>query len=76
MAIGPQDYIDKMLVKKYATVKVDNPGLASMVSPEKVMSAMNDYSLVSRNMIAIQQRLKLACSSVNPANAQYRKTFA
>ena len=76
MAIGPQDYIDKLLVKKYATQKVDNPGLSSMIDPDKLMMAMNDYSTVSRNMIALQQRLSKACRKVNSASAQYRPSLA
>lgn len=76
MAIGAQDRIDKLLVKKYATAKVDNPGLASMVDPDKIMQAMNDYASVSRNMLVLQQRLSSACTKLNSANAVYRKTFA
>lgn len=76
MAIGATDYIDKLLVKKYATAKVDNPGLASMVDPDKIMSAMNDYASVSRSMVLMQQRLSNACSRVNGASAAYRRSFA
>ena len=76
MAIGATDYIDKLLVKKYATAKVDNPGLASMVDPEKIMTAMNDYASVSRGMLAMQQRLARVCTKVNSAGAAYRKNFA
>ena len=76
MAIGPQDYIDKLLVKKYASERVDNPGLASMVDPNKLMMAMNDYASVSRSMIALQKRLSTACNKINCASAAYKKTFA
>lgn len=74
MSIGAKDYIDRLLVKKYATEKVDNHDLsASMVSPEKMLSAMNDYSEVSRNMFAMQNKLTKACSSINAASARYNK---
>ncbi len=74
MAIGAQDYIDQLLVKKYAQEKVDNhDAMVSMVQPEKMMTAMNDYSSVSRNMFALNQKLKAACSSINAMSAQYRK---
>ncbi len=74
MAVGAQDYIDKLIVKKYAKAKVDNHDVvSSMVSPEKMMSAMNDYSTVSRNMFLLQQKLKQACSSVNNAGAVYKR---
>ena len=76
MAIGATDYIDKLLVKKYATAKVDNPGLASMVDPDKIMMAMNDYASVSKNMVMLQHRLSNACTKLNGANAKYRKSFA
>ncbi len=75
--IGAKDNIDRLLVKKYAKERVDNHELmASMVSPEKMMSAMADYSDVTRNMFALQQRLTRACSTINAMSAQYnRKAF-
>lgn len=74
MAIGAQDYIDQLLVKKYATEKVDNhDGIESMVSPAKMMEAMNDYSTVSRNMFVLNQKLSSACYALNAMSAQYRK---
>lgn len=74
MAIGAQDYIDQLLVKKYAQEKVDNhDGLVSMVQPEKMMEAMNDYASMSRNMFALSQKLNSACSKINAVNAKYRK---
>lgn len=74
MAIGAQDYIDQLLVKKYATEKVDNhSGVESMVRPEEMMKAMNDYSNVSRNMFALNNKLTAACYSINAASAKYRK---
>ena len=74
MAIGAQDYIDRLLVKKYATEKVDNhDAIESMVNPNKMLSAMNDYSTVSRNMFAMSQKLSSACYSINAASAKYRK---
>lgn len=74
MAIGAQDYIDQLLVKKYSQEKVDNhDGVESMVRPEEMMKAMNDYASVSRNMFALNQKLTAACYAINAASAQYRK---
>ena len=74
MPIGAVDYIDQLLVKKYATEQVDNHDpIESMVQPEKMMEAMTDYSNMSRNMFAMSQKLTQACSKLNAANAQYRK---
>lgn len=74
MAIGAEDYIDQLLVKKYAQEKVDNhDAMTSMVQPEKMMEAMTDYASMSRNMFALSQKLSSACYSVNARNAQYRK---
>ncbi len=74
MAIGAEDYIDQLLVKKYATEKVDNhDAIESMVQPEKMMEAMNDYASMSRNMFALSQKLASVCYNVNARNAQYRK---
>ena len=72
MAIGANDYIDRLLVKKYAKEQVDNhDNTQSMVNPEKMMSAMNDYATMSRNMFALSQKLNLACSQINARTARY-----
>lgn len=71
MAIGARDYIDQLLVKKYAQEKVDNTDMTSMVSPEKMMSAMNDYAAMHRNMFVLSQNLNRACSRINARSARY-----
>ena len=71
MAIGAEDYIDQLLVKKYAEEKV---GMESMVDPEKMMGAMNDYASMYRNMMNLKQRLNIACYAINARTARYNKT--
>ena len=45
MAVGARDYIDKLLVKKYADEKVDNhDAMVSMVDPNKMLDVMNDVA--------------------------------
>lgn len=74
MSIGARDYIDKLLVKKYADEKVDNhDSLESMVNPEKMLEVMNDVALVQRNMFALSQRLCNVCYAVNAKSARYRR---
>ena len=68
MAIGAEDYIDQLLVKKYAEEKVDNhENMESMVDPKKMMDAMNDYASMYRNMMN-------ACYAINARTARYNKT--
>ncbi len=75
MAIGAEDYIDQLLVKKYADEKVDNhDNLESLVEPEKMLDAMKDQAEMYRNMIAIKQRLNIACYAINAKAARYTKT--
>lgn len=75
MAIGAEDYIDQLLVKKYAEEKVDNhDDMESMVDPNKMMSAMNDYASMYRNMMVLKQRLNIACYAVNAKNARYNRS--
>ncbi len=75
MAIGAEDYIDQLLVKKYAEEKVDNhDDMESMVDPDKMMSTMNDYASMYRNMMTLKQKLSIACYAVNARNAKYRRT--
>lgn len=72
MAIGAKDYIDQLLVKKYAKEQVDNhENTTSMIHPDKMMSAMNDYAAMSRNMFVLNQRLNSACSRLNARTARY-----
>ena len=56
MAVGPRDYIDQLLVKKYADEKVDNPSIAHMVDADKMLNAMGDFSDMRKNMKAKRQQ--------------------
>lgn len=80
MAIGAKDRIDKLLVQKYAKEKVDNHdlGIASMVEPEKMMEAMNDYAAVQRNMILMSSRLSELCAGIKSKSRynQFRRAGA
>lgn len=73
MAVGAQDYIDKLLVKKYAKEKVENHEnmVESMVDPEKMMETMNDVAAVQRSMLALSNKLSSVCSQIN-AKARYQ----
>ncbi len=72
MSIGAQDRIDKLLVKKYAQQQVDNHdlGINAMVSPEKMMDAMNDYAAVHRNIMFMSNRITDICAGLK-AKARY-----
>ena len=73
MAIGARDYIDKMLVEKYAEMQVDNHDQReSIVSPEEVMDAMSYTSYNVRNFIGLSRRLSVVCYAVNAKNAKYQ----
>lgn len=74
MAVGPRDYIDQLLVKKYAEEKVDNAEIAKLVEPEKMLSAMGDFSDMHRNMMIMQNKLQNFCASLNQKSVQYRGT--
>lgn len=72
MAVGARDYIDKLLVKKYADEKVDNhEAMESMVDPQKMLEAMNDVAMIQRNMFALSQKLYNTCYAIN-AKARYK----
>ena len=73
MAIGAEDYIDQLLVKKYADEKVDNhDNLESLVEPEKMLEAMNDVAMIQRNMFMLSQKLNSACYAINAKAARYK----
>ena len=76
MSIGAEDYIDKMLVQKYQEEKVDNhDNMESMVDPDKMLDAMNDYAATLRNMVQLRQRLNIACYAINARTARYQKSL-
>ena len=64
MAVGARDYIDKLLVKKYADEKVDNH------------EAMNDVATIQRNMFMLSQKLSSVCYAINAKAARYQKKEA
>ena len=74
MAVGARDYIDKLLVEKYAQEKVDNHdenALTSKVSAEDMMSAMNRSASNYRDMLAINNRLTMICYGVIAKSVKY-----
>ena len=76
MGIGAEDYIDKMLVQKYQEEKVDNhDSMESMVDPEKMLGAMNEYASTLRNMVQLRQRLNIACYAINARTARYQRSL-
>ena len=76
MGVGADDYIDRMLVQKYQEEKVDNhDNMESMVDPEKMMGAMNDYAATLKNMVELRQRLNIACYAINARTARYQKSL-
>ena len=79
MAIGARDFIDRLLVEKYAQEKVDNhdeSALVSKVSAEDMMSAMNYSANNFRTMLALNNRLTMVCYGVVAKSAKYICTDA
>ena len=76
MGVGAEDYIDKMLVQKYQEERVDNhDNMESMVDPNKMLEAMNDYAATLRNMMELKQRLNIACYAIKARTARYQKSL-
>ena len=79
MAIGERDFIDKLLVEKYAQEKVDNHdegALVSLVDADDMMSAMNVCANNFKTMLALNNRLTMVCYGVVAKSAKYVKTEA
>lgn len=79
MAIGARDFIDKLLVEKYAQEKVDNhddSALTSKVSADDMMSAMNASAYNFRTMLELNNRLTMVCYGVVAKSARYVQTEA
>lgn len=72
MAIGAKDFIDKLLVEKYAKEKVDNhDNLESRISAEEVMEVMSVASNNALNYLKLSQKLAIVCYAVNTKAAKY-----
>lgn len=74
MAVGARDFIDKLLVEKYAQEKVDNhdaDSLVSKVKAEDMLSAMNNSANSYRTMLALNNRLTMVCYGVVAKSAKY-----
>lgn len=77
MAVGARDFIDKLLVEKYAQEKVDNhdaDSLVSRVSADDMYASMNASANNYRTMLALNNRLTMVCYGVVAKSAKYIKT--
>ena len=74
MSVGARDFIDKLLVEKYAQEKVDNHddnAFTSKISAEDMMSAMNTSANNFKSMLAMQNRLTMVCYGAVAKAARY-----
>ena len=79
MAIGARDFIDKLLVEKYAQEKVDNheeSALISKIDADDMLSAMDTTANSYRTMLALNKRLTAVCYGVVSKSAKYVQTEA
>ena len=79
MAVGARDFIDKLLVEKYAQEKVDNhdaDSLVSKVSADDMYDAMTISANHFKTMLALNNRLTMVCYGVVAKSAKYIETEA
>ncbi len=74
MAVGARDELDVALVRKYASLKVDNPIQVSMVDASKMYEAMNDYASTQKAMLLMKNKLYSTCGKATAMAIQYTKT--
>ena len=76
MALPPKDVIDSRLANMYrekVTVCLEAPACA--VSPDKMISAMQDYSNMSRTMLGLGKDLRKLCLGVIAKSTNYRSSI-
>ena len=73
MAVGARDKIDRELVRKYSKLKMDNPETTKLVDSQKMLAAMNDYAMMQRSMLDMNNKLKDICSDVTSKSVVYLK---
>ena len=79
MAVGARDFIDKLLVEKYAQEKVDNHddnAYVSKISVDDMYASMNASANNYRTMLALNNRLTMVCYGVVAKTAKYVQTEA
>ena len=79
MSIGARDFIDKLLVEKYAKEKVDNhdeDSLVSKISADDMYESMNMSANNYKTMLTLNNRLTMVCYGVVAKSAKYIKTEA
>ena len=77
MAIGAREFIDKLLVEKYADEKVDNheeDSLISRVSADDMLNAMAASANTYKTMMALNNRLTMVCYGIVSKSAKYVHT--
>ena len=77
MAVGARDYIDKLLVEKYAKEQVDNhseDAFESKVSANDMLTAMHNSANSYRDMLNLNMRLTMVCYGVVAKSAKYKIT--
>ena len=77
MAVGARDFIDQLLVEKYAQEKVDNheeDAFVSKVSADDMYASMNMSASNYRTMLALNNRLTMICYGVVSKSAKYVQT--
>ncbi len=72
MAVGARDYIDQMLVKRYAKENVNNPEDATSmnITKERYWEIMKDIAQVHMAMVKVANTLKKGLSSPTPSKSQ------
>ena len=79
MAVGAREFIDKLLVEKYAQEKVDNHDAESLVSridADDMLDAMAASANTYKTMMALNNRLTSVCYGVVSRSAKYVHTEA
>ena len=77
MSVGARDYIDKLLVQKYAQEKVDNHdanAMESKISADDMLDAMTVSADHFKNMMLINSRLTNVCYGVIAKSVRYIQT--
>jgi len=77
MAIGAREFIDKLLVEKYADSQVENheeDALVSKVDADDMMYAMNASASNFKTMLTLNKRLTSVCYGIVSKSAKYSRS--
>ncbi len=71
--VANKDSLDVELIKKYSNLTTQNSENVDVIESDKMLNAMNLYSLTSRNLVSLNSNVRNICSNAASQSVVYLK---